>query len=70
MDSLADVLKANGLVYLSSAALVVVLLSWMAKWLGLMANGGSTPVEVIVFCVALPCFLRECFLRLDDEGPV
>lgn len=70
MDALRDALKINGLVYLSSAALAVVLVSWMAKWLGLMPNGGSTPVEAIAFCVALPCFLRECLIRLDDEDPV
>lgn len=63
-----DSLKVDWPVYLSSAAIVVPVVSWLAKWLGLMPAGSSTPVEVIVFCVALPCFLRQWMGRMKDEG--
>lgn len=63
-----DSLKADWPVYLSSAGMVVPLLTWFAKWAGIMPNGGSTPYEVIVFAVAVPSFLRLCLVRFKDEG--
>lgn len=61
-------LKADWPLYLTSAAIAVTLLTWLAKWLGLLTNGGSTPAEVFVFCVALPWYLREAIVRIKDEG--
>lgn len=60
--------KAEWPIYLTSAAVVVVLLSWLAKWLELLANGGSTPIEVIAFSVALPVFLRLYIRRVSDHS--
>jgi hypothetical protein len=58
--------KADWLVYLTSAATVVVLLSWLAKWLGILADGGSTPFEALAFSLALPAFLHLSYRRLRD----
>ena len=60
-------LKSDWPLYLTSAATVVPLLSWLAKWLGILANGGSTPVELLAFSLALPGFLRLCIQRLGDQ---
>ncbi len=62
--------KADWQVYLSSAAIVVPLLSWFAKWLGILADGGSTPVELIAFLLALPAFVRRSHRWLRDQDQV
>ena len=63
-------LKTDWPVYLSSAAIVVPLLSWFAKWLGIMANGGSTPVELIAYLLALPAFVHRSHQWLRDQDQV
>lgn len=68
MDALKHALKVDWPVYLSSAAIVVPVLSWLLKWLGLLTGSGSTLAEAIVLCVALPCFMRLLAVRVKDEG--
>jgi hypothetical protein len=62
--------KSDWPVYLTSAATVVALLSWLAKWLGVLADGGSTPIEAIAFSLALPAFLRLSYRRLKEHEQI
>ena len=62
--------KTDWPVFLTSAATVVPLLSWFAKWLGILANGGSTPVELIAFLLALPAFVRLSHQRLRNQHQI